>query len=42
MKVRFGLAEQVLHGDDRALVEPELGLFGVLDGLGPAISPARR
>ncbi|MGA2873278.1 MAG: PP2C family protein-serine/threonine phosphatase [Candidatus Dormibacteria bacterium] len=34
MKVRFGLAEQVLHGDDRALVEPELGLFGVLDGLG--------
>jgi serine/threonine protein phosphatase PrpC len=34
MKVRFGLAERALHGDDRALVEPKLGLFGVLDGVG--------
>jgi serine/threonine protein phosphatase PrpC len=29
-----GLAEQPLHGQDRALVNPELGLFVVCDGLG--------
>lgn len=34
MQLRVGLAELALHGEDRALVRPDLGLFGVFDGLG--------
>ena len=34
MRLRVGLAELSLHGQDRALVDLELGLFGVFDGIG--------
>jgi serine/threonine protein phosphatase PrpC len=34
MELSFGLAERPLHGEDRALVVPGIGLFGVFDGLG--------
>jgi serine/threonine protein phosphatase PrpC len=34
MGLSFGLAERPLHGEDRALVVPGIGLFGVFDGLG--------
>lgn len=34
MRVRAAMAEQVLHGDDRHVVDIELGLFGVFDGVG--------
>ncbi|HVB13595.1 MAG TPA: protein phosphatase 2C domain-containing protein [Candidatus Dormibacteraeota bacterium] len=32
--VRVGLAELPLHGQDRSLVDLDLGLFGVFDGVG--------
>src|ERR1700691_3235259 len=34
MRVRLGLAERPLHNQDRSLVDLELGLFGVFDGVG--------
>ncbi len=34
MRLDVGLAERPLHGEDRALINLELGLFGVFDGLG--------
>ena len=34
MALRVGVAERPLHGEDRALVVPGIGLFGVFDGLG--------
>lgn len=34
MGLNFGVAERPLHGEDRALVVPGIGLFGVFDGLG--------
>ncbi|MHB1524957.1 MAG: PP2C family protein-serine/threonine phosphatase [Candidatus Dormibacteria bacterium] len=34
MRLRVGLAEASLHGQDRALIDLELGLFGVFDGIG--------
>jgi protein phosphatase len=32
--MRVAAAEQVLHGDDRSVVDIELSLFGVFDGVG--------
>ncbi len=34
MEFRAGLAQRSVHGQDRALLDPEHGLFGVFDGLG--------
>lgn len=34
MEVRVGLAVQPLHHQDRSLIEPDLSLFGVFDGVG--------
>jgi PPM family protein phosphatase len=34
MRMRVAAAEQVLHGDDRSVVDIELSLFGVFDGVG--------
>ena len=34
MKLRVGLAERPVHNQDRSLVDVDLGLFGVFDGVG--------
>ncbi|HEY6537564.1 MAG TPA: protein phosphatase 2C domain-containing protein [Candidatus Dormibacteraeota bacterium] len=34
MTCTFGLATRVLHDQDRSLIDPKLGLFGVFDGVG--------
>jgi serine/threonine protein phosphatase PrpC len=34
MRIEVGVAERPLHGEDRALVNLDLSLFGVFDGLG--------
>jgi serine/threonine protein phosphatase PrpC len=34
MRLRAASAERPLHGDDRSVLDTELGLFGVFDGVG--------
>ena len=41
MDLSVGVAERPLHGEDRALVVPGIGLFGVFDGLAAKVVALR-